>query len=214
MTPLRMILGAALALSIAACASTYYNTLEKVGIEKRELLVSRVAKAQDSQIEAQQEFTDALEQFRAVVAFDGGDLEDIYDRMSSRFEDTEAQADEVRDRIDAVENVAEALFDEWEGELEDYTSAELRRNSRQQLRDTQSRYNQLMRTMRRSEAALDPVLGQFRDQVLYLKHNLNAAAIGSLQDELPSIEREVDRLIRDMQQAIDESAAFIAQMSS
>ena len=32
-----------------------------------------------------------------------------------------------------------------------------------------------------SEASMEPVPSQFRDQVLYLKHNLNAAAIGSLR---------------------------------
>ena len=42
------------------CQKTYYNVLEQVGIEKRELLTRRVTSAKESQEEAQEEFRDAL----------------------------------------------------------------------------------------------------------------------------------------------------------
>ena len=52
----------------------------------------------------------------------------------------------------------------------------------------------------------------FQDQVLYLKHNLNARAIGSLRNELADIERDTDRLVREMQKAIAEADTFIQSM--
>lgn len=158
-----------LAITLGGCSSAYYGTLEKFGIEKRDVLVDRVEDAGDAQEEAKQQFADALEQFRSVVQVDAGDLEDLYDRLSDELDASESQAAQVSKRIDAVESVAEDLFEEWESELELYTSAQLRRSSEQQLKETRQRYTRLMRAMRKAETGMMPVLNVFRDQVLYLK---------------------------------------------
>lgn len=196
------------------CSSAYYKTMESVGIEKRDILVDRVEEARDAQDSASEQFASALEQFRATVNFDGGDLEDIYDRLYSEYEDSSAEADDVSERIDAVEGVAEDLFREWEQELEQYSRADMRKNSAALLKDTRSRYGRLMATMRRAERSMEPVLEAFHDQVLFLKHNLNARAIGALRNELDSIERDTANLIAQMQKAIAEANAFIDSMES
>jgi len=67
--------------------------------------------------------------------------------------------------------------------------------------------------MKRAEKKMEPVLSAFRDQVLFLKHNLNAKAIASLQTELVSVEAEVNSLIRDMETSIKEANAFISAMA-
>jgi len=203
-----------LLLSLAGCSSTYYKTMEGLGFEKRDILVGRVEHARDAQDEASEQFASALEQFRSTVNYDGGDLEEIYDRLNTEFERSESDAAQVRDRIDSVEQVADDLFSEWNLELEEYSRADLRRESAALLKETRGRYNQLMVAMRRAESSMDPVLDAFRDQVLFLKHNLNARAIGSLRNELGSIERDTARLIEQMQKAIAEANAFIESMNT
>ncbi len=200
------------ALVLVACESTYYNAMEKVGIHKRDILVDRVEEATESQREAQEQFRDALGEFRSVVSFDGGDLEKLYDRLNTSFEDSRAAADDIRDRIDAVESVAEALFEEWEDELSLYSNARLRDDSAAKLRDTKNRYNRLRKSLRRSEKSLAPVLDNLQDNVLYLKHNLNASAISAIKGELATIDRDVTALIATMEAAIAESEGFIAQL--
>jgi len=203
-----------LLLSLAGCSSTYYKTMEGLGFEKRDILVGRVEHARDAQDEASEQFASALEQFRSTVNYDGGDLEEIYDRLNTEFERSESDAAQVRDRINSVEQVADDLFSEWNLELEEYSRADLRRESAALLKETRGRYNQLMVAMRRAESSMDPVLDAFRDQVLFLKHNLNARAIGSLRNELGSIERDTARLIEQMQKAIAEANAFIESMNT
>lgn len=209
---LRLALASVLALSLSGCETAYYNAMEKVGIHKRDILVDRLEETRESQQEGQEQFKDALEQFRSVVNFDGGDLEQQYNKLNAVFEDSEAKAEEIRDRIDAVESVAEALFKEWSGELKQYTSANLRRASEQKLRATERKYKTVMSSMRRAESSLDPVLNVLRDNTLYLKHNLNAAAIGALKGELGQVDRNVRNLVSAMEDAIAESSAFIQQL--
>jgi hypothetical protein len=186
--------------------------MESVGIEKRDILVDRVEDARDAQEDAQEQFASALEQYSALLNFDGGELQRVYASLNDEYEASADAAADVSSRIHAIEDVADDLFDEWQEELEEYSSATLKRDSTQKLRDTQRRYNDLIRSMRKAESRMDPVLVALKDNVLYLKHNLNAKAIGALQGELGSIESDVARLIAEMNSAIVESNAFIQSL--
>jgi hypothetical protein len=203
-----------LGLALTGCQRAYFNALERIGIEKRDVLVDRVEEARDSQNEAQEQFRDALEEFSALVDFDGGDLEQMYESLNREYERSEDRADDVRDRLDAVHTVATALFDEWEDELDAYEDRDLRRQSERQLRQTRARYEDMLAAMERAERKMAPVLEAFQDQVLFLKHNLNARAIASLEGTVAELETDVDELIRDMEASIAEANAFIEQMQA
>lgn len=208
----RLLLTGLLMLLLTACSTAEFALKEKFGIHKREILVDRVEDARDSQQEAKEEFASALEEFSAVLNFQGGTLENKYKQLQATLDGSEERADEVRSRIDKVEVVAEALFDEWEDELSLYSNDSLRRSSATKLRETRSHYQRLMAAMRRAEAKIEPVLRPLRDQVLYLKHNLNAQAIASLQSELGRVEGDVSTLLLEMEAAIREADAFIGRM--
>lgn len=200
------------ALLVGGCSKTYYSAMEKVGVHKREILVDRVEEARDSQTEAQQQFKSALEQFSSVVEVKNTDLKKAYDKFGKEYSDCEKAAQNVSDRIDKVENVSEALFDEWETELKQYENKELRQSSKKQLQKTRSRYKEMLASMHAAEKSMEPILKTFHDNVLFLKHNLNAQAVGSLQSEFASLEKDIDELLQKMNTAIEYSNMFIAQM--
>lgn len=202
-----LILGSALAIS--GCQSTYYSAMETVGIHKRDIMVDRIESTQEAQEDAQQQFKSALEQFQSVVNFDGGDLEDAYNTLNDEYESSVKAAERVRDRIDGVKSVSEALFDEWENELSLYTSDSLKKASADKLKDNRRKYQQMIKSLESSERRMQPVLNAFQDQVLYLKHNLNARAVSALKGEFNNIKADIDRLIVEMQNSINESRQFI-----
>lgn len=208
----RVVLAALAVLALASCSSTYYKALETFGVEKRDLLVSRVEAAKGAQEDVQEQFRDALEQFQALVGYDGGDLEKLYDQLSDEYDDSVSRADTVRDRIAAVKKVGGDLFREWARELEEYSDANLRRRSEGQMNGTRRDYDQLVRKMEKAAGRMDPVLRTMKDHVLFLKHNLNARALGSLEDTADSLQRNVNRLIKDMEAAISEADKFLSTM--
>lgn len=199
--------------TLTGCQSAYYSAMEQVGYHKRDIMVDRVEDAKQSQQDAQQEFSSALEALSVLTQFDGGELETIYNDINDKYQDSEKAAQEVSDRIQAIEDVSDALFAEWQDELELYTSSKLRRASEQKLRDTQASYNSMLKAMKRAEAKMTPVLNTLRDNTLYLKHNLNASAIGSLQGEFASLEQDIQYAIRDMNDAIAESDKFLQKLN-
>ncbi|WP_317932907.1 DUF2959 domain-containing protein [Halioxenophilus sp. WMMB6] len=199
--------------TLTGCQSAYYAAWEKLGVEKRDLLIDQVEDAQEAQEDGKVQFTNALEQFRLVAAFDGGDLEAYYEELRGELEASQSAANKISSRIDDVETVAEDLFAEWREELKLYNSENLRRDSAAKLADTQKRYQRLITAMHKAEASTAPVLTALSDNVLYLKHNLNARAISSLQGELNTVNSDVQRLLTNMQAAIDQSNAFIAELN-
>ncbi|MCC6910278.1 MAG: DUF2959 domain-containing protein [Phycisphaerales bacterium] len=201
------------ALMLTGCQKAYYGTMEAFGVHKREILVDRVEEARDDQEEAKEEFQTALDKFTSVVTVPSSELRAKYDELNAQLKRCDGKAEDVRDRIAAIESVAEALFSEWEAELEQYSSADLRRRSEATLEQTRDRYDELMRAMKRAESKMEPVLVAFNDQVLFLKHNLNAQAIASLQGEVAGIENDVAALIAEMTAAIAEANEFISQMN-
>lgn len=208
----RFILLSLALLTLAGCQSAYFSALEKVGLHKRDILVTRVEDARDSQQAAKEQFKDALERYRSVVQVQGGELEQRYEALNREFEASEASARDVRNRIKAVEDVADALFKEWKSELKSYSNASLKATSAKNLERTQKDYRALLQRMKAAEKRIDPVLDVLRDQVLFLKHNLNARAIGSLQGEYRTLQGNVDQLLADMQRSIDEADVFIRQL--
>ena len=210
----RWLLFALLIAALAGCQSAYYGAMEKVGVHKRDIMVNRVESVQEAQTDAKEQFESALAQFRSIVQIKDQDLAARYDRLNDEYKDSKAAAQSVTKRIDAVEDVSEALFDEWEEEIDLYSNANLKRQSAAKLSQTRRQYQGLIKAMRSAETRMEPVLQAFQDQVLFLKHNLNARAIDSLQGELGTIETDVAQLVREMEKSIAESEAFIRSLQN
>ena len=201
-------------LALTACSSMIYSGMESIGMPKRDIMIHYVKKAQQAQEETKEQFKSALEQFTVTTNFSGGDLETVYNKLNGEYEDSVEQSKNVRKRIDKIKHVSGELFEEWEEETEQYSNASLKRSSMQQLAETKRQYKQLINAMDKAESKLEPVLTVFKDQVLYLKHNLNARAISSLKNELNDIKSDVSSLIVAMEQSIDEANTFISSMEN
>lgn len=198
---------------LTSCSSVYFSTMEKFGYAKRDLLVKRVVAAKDGQIEAKEQFQSSLEKLSALVNFKGGTLEKKYLETKAEYDASENKAKDVSKKIDAIENVAEALFSEWEDEIDQYSNKNLKEKSKVKLEKTKTKYQPLIVAMRRAERKMDPVLDTLRDQMLYLKHNLNAEAVASIKDELVVIKADVNSLINDMNISINEAEKFVETLN-
>jgi len=187
-----------------------YDTFYK---EPRDILVTRVENASEAQREVAEEFKTALERFKSVTGFDGGDLEKKFNTLNAAFKQSESAAKDVNTRVDAVVDASNRLLEEWRDELDDYHDKNLKQKAELQFDATRTQAEKLIATMRKAEAKIEPVLGAFRDQVLFMKHNLNMQAISSLQQESALVEADVAALIREMEASIAEAEMFVRELT-
>jgi ElaB/YqjD/DUF883 family membrane-anchored ribosome-binding protein len=199
---------------LLGCKSAYYGAWQKLGYEKRDILVSEVEDAKADQEKAKEQFKTTMQRFQELTGFQGGELEAKYKKLNSEYERCKSRADAVSTQVADVDETANDLFKEWDKELAQYSDASLRSKSEQQLQQTKQRYQELIATMRKAESSMQPVLKAFGDQVLFLKHNLNAQAIASLQTTSQQIDQNVQALIKDMEASINEANEFISQMKT
>lgn len=203
---------------VSGCSTASIALKESIGIAKREQLVARVQDARDAQGEAKKQFESALAEFLAVTGTGQdakvAELETRYKKLKAEQERSQDRAERVRGRIKDTERVADALFSEWNAELKQYQSEAMREASRRQLEDTRGQYQKLLGVMKQAEARMAPVLAALSDQVLFLKHNLNARAIAALQPQAAAIQTDVAALVREMEASINEANAFISQMKT
>ncbi len=197
---------------LGGCTRAYYSAMEQVGIDKRDILRSRIESGRDEQQAAQEQIETTWARLKEVADYDGGDLEAIYERLDAEYRRSESRAADVSARIESIEQVASDLWVEWESEIDLIGSQSLRSQSRRMLDDTRQRYARLIGAMERAESKMPPVLHAFRDQVLFLKHNLNARAISALQGTAGEIESDVESLIRDIDASILEAERFLAEL--
>ncbi|MBT8085436.1 MAG: DUF2959 domain-containing protein [Woeseia sp.] len=197
---------------LTGCATVQYSALEKVGIHKRDILVDRVEDARDAQADTREDLVSAYEELSSLINYDGGELEKKYKRLSSSVEDAGDARDELDDRLTAIDRVSKDLFKEWESELDLYTNPGLRADQKEKLGVARTQFATMRSRMQKARDRVDPVMAVLSDNVLFLKHSLNAQALTALRGQAAVLEGQVDVLIRDMQVAIDEADAFIGRM--
>ena len=188
-------------LVLCGCQSLYYKAQETLGNEKRDILIDRVKKGRQDQQEAKEQYKTTLEAFQAVTGFAGGQTEEIYKRLKAEYDEAAARTKKVSDRIASIEQVSGDMFAEWESEI-----------NAMENREARGRYTPLIRKMKDVEQRAKPVLKAFEDQVLFIKHNLNAEAVTSLRNTVSKMDTEVSKLVADIEASTREADAFLAAL--
>lgn len=186
-----------------------YSAYETIGLEKRDLFKREVANVKEEQEDTGEAFKDALTQLKEIYEFDGGNLEKQHGKLKSSLDDANEEAAELRSRITKVDQVANDLFEEWNEEIQQIKTSDYRRRSKEQLSETKKRYRDLEAQLRKSERKMEPVLAKLNDQVLFLKHNLNAKAIGGLKAESGKIQADIKALIEEVNESTRQADELI-----
>ena len=202
------------ALLLSGCHSTYYKAMSTLGKEKRDILVSRIKDAKKDQDQTKQKLQTTMESFQALTGFKGGSLEKSYKRLNSDYESAASQAGKLHDKIQSIDQVSNDLFKEWQGEINAMDNGKLKSQDSVMLRNAKVRQATYMRAMHQTEDQIAPVLKTFHDQVLFLKHNLNARAIGSLKNTSAGLQSDVAGLVQSIDASSQEADKLISSLAA
>jgi len=205
----------ALLLALAAgCSKTYYKAMKTLGKEKRDILVSRVKDSKKDQQQAKEQIKTTMESFQELTGFQGGAIEKNYKKLNGDYEKAADSAKKLHDRIDSIDQVSSDLFKEWQQEIDGMEDKKLKTQSAAMLRQSRLNEASYVKSMRQTEARMTPVITAFHDQVTFLKHNLNARAIGSLKGTSAQMSTDVDVLLTSLDGSIAQADTLINSLNS
>jgi len=203
-----------LALLMTGCTSTYYKTMHAFGKEKRDILVTRVKDSKKDQLQAREQIKTTMQSFQELTGFQGGSLEKNYQKLNGEYEKAAASADKLHSRIESIDQVSSDLFKEWQNEINGMENKKLKQQSTGMLRQARLNEAGYIKSMRQTESRMTPVINAFHDQVLFLKHNLNARAIGSLKDTSGKISTDVDVLLVSLDGSMAQADSLINSLDA
>ena len=196
------------------CTRSYYKAMATFGKEKRDILVSRVKDSKKEQQQAKEQIKTAMEKFQELTGFQGGSLEKNYKELNSEYEKAADSAQKLHDRIGSIDQVSSDLFKEWQKEIDGMENKKLKQQSVEMLRRSRLQEAGYIKSMRLTEARMTPVITAFHDQVTFLKHNLNARAIGSLKGTSVKMSTDVDVLLTQLDGSMAQADALINSLNA
>lgn len=149
----------------------------------------------------------AIEEFRRVVEFDGGDQEQAYRDADAALTRGRAAAGQALMQIDRIDQAAQNLFAAWQSELGGYADPARQAESAQQLAAARDQHERSVTQMREAHRAIEPVLTAMHDLTLALRHRLYARALGEVAERDDRIRENIAEQIARVQRAIDEAEA-------
>ncbi len=144
----------------------------------------------------------------------GGSLEKNYKKLNGEYEKAADSAQKLHNRIDSIDQVSNDLFKEWQKEIDGMENKKLKAQSAVMLRQSRLNEANYIKSMRQTEARMTPVITAFRDQVTFLKHNLNARAIGSLKGTSAKMSTDVDVLMVSLDGSMAQADALINSLNA
>lgn len=196
----------------SSCSTVYYNFWETLGKEKRDLLKSKLNDVNNAQEDVEEQYVDNLERIRKEYNFNEGELEKTYDKITDDYEDTNEKQKELSERINKANNIATDLFEEWKNEAYQLQNKNYKRKSLQKLAITKKKYSRTYTTIKKIEKDLNKILRKFKDQVIFIKHNLNAKVIGNLKSEFNDIKIDIKKQIKNIKRSKNQTELFIKEL--
>ncbi len=130
----------------------------------------------------------AYAKLQALTSADfAGNAVQAYNDFVVAVEDSEAHAETLSESVAPMKDMAGPVFEQWARDLSSYQSTTMRQRSQARLAATRERFDAVV-------AAADPAVATYelynrnlRDHVLYLKNDLNPAALGAVQAEVKQV---------------------------
>ncbi|HEX5137005.1 MAG TPA: DUF2959 family protein [Planctomycetota bacterium] len=181
--------------SLPACSFVNDLIKGKSGPADVDDLVAAVEKVNKELDASKASMLSAVQGLQSITAPDfQGDAAKAHKDLVKAVEASEDQADDLRNRIEEMQAAAAPVFDQWTKDLEAYSNPEMRQRSQARLAAARERYDAVV-------AAVDPLLVEYesinqslRDHVLFLKHDMNPAAIATIQDDVRSVAKDAASL--------------------
>ena len=183
--PAAVLLAAPLLLGTSACKSGSVRGLKSADIVRVDNLGAQIEAVHVESEISKQRLRDAIEAVRAIASYDFvGDPAVAFNDFVTAVEASVEQAETLRDAILPMEESGGAFFDQWNDDLDSFSSVEMRNRSRERLLATHKRFRVIMAAVVPAQRGFDEVNKRLQDYASFLSNDFNATAIAAIEGDV------------------------------
>jgi len=205
---LRLLLPA-LSLLMVLCQSSTYASSQQAKNVRLDPLLERVGVSLQAHLALVEQLHLDKDTLLALGSAAGDDLQPIFVATSNNYRHSVEAAVSVSSAIAGVNQTAITLFEGWRDEIGYLTDARLKADGEAQFAASWERYEELIQSLKHSEAMIDPVLAELRKFLTYFKYALDEASIASRKTELSDTDNNIVALINALTASAAKSKAFL-----
>ncbi len=152
----------------------------------------------------------AMERLQAIVASEySGDAVRAYQEFSEAVDESERQAQKLRDAVEPMKEAAEPVFEQWSIDLLAFKNLEMRHRSQARLEATRERFDAIVATVEPAQSSYDAFNQGLRDHVLFLGYDLNPAAVADVQSDVQVLAAKASELEVKFDEALQAARAYV-----
>jgi hypothetical protein len=140
--------------------------------------------------------------YNGLLAEDAKDRKDLYKKLQQEMATTDKRRAEIAVRAGEMNTEADTLFKGWADSTAAISDAALRKRSEDRLTKTKASYAQIGTVGQKATDLYGPVMKALQDQVTFLGHDLNPAAIASLKPNAVKLNTSVSELVKRIDDTI------------
>ena len=135
-----------------------------------------------------------------------------YKQLQKSLKKSEKSAAAVGEQAEKMDLAASEYFASWEASLSEFTSDEMRARSEERMKETRQRYDGILQAGREAGDAFRPFVTLLKDQIVFLGHDLNPAAIEDLQDEAEKLNSQAEEVFSKVDETYRSALRYRASL--
>jgi len=164
------------------------------GVNQTETLIKKGEQTVKAVTEAKQQLETTLANYNTIVDGKAADPKASYKDLGKAVKESEDRVANVSKQREEMDVEAAKLFASWKANMDVIGSPELKKKSQDRLEATQGRYGKIATAGKDARAEYDAFLGGLKDQITFLGHDLNPAALASLKPDAAKLNDRAQKM--------------------
>ena len=181
-------------------------------VKQTEKLAKRAQDTVKAVEETRQQIEKTLGLYNSIVQNQAEDTKKAYSDLGKWVEDCEKRRANASRKVDDMEKEAHTFFAEWTQSLDGITNPDLRKRSQDRMNDTRLRYNDILKVGRQAGGEFDVFVGSLQDQYVYLRYDLNPAALASLSGDAKQVNSQAATLFAKIDETVKMAQEYITSL--
>jgi hypothetical protein len=164
------------------------------GVKQTEALIKKGEQTVKAMSDARLQLEKTLASYNTIVEGKAADPKSAYKDLGKAVKDSEDRVADVTKSRDEMDTEAGTLFTSWKASTDAISDPALKKKSQDRLDATKGRYGKIATAGKDARGEYDAFLTGLKDQITFMGHDLNPAALASLKPDAAKLNEKAKQM--------------------